>query len=223
MDTQDTERAGGALTYANGAQYILASVFMLAWDYGTPRVLSDYAFSSYDQGPPSAGGNAIATPSCGSGTWECEQRWPAIAGMVGWHNAAGTTPVANWWSDGSDAIAFSRGSAAWVAINAESAPVTETFSTGLPAGVYCDVISGAAGAGGCTGGTVTVNAAGQATVTVPAKGAVGIDVAVQDSAAAVSETVTVPSRCPTNTIWVAAGATWRRRPVAGSSPTAAWP
>ena len=223
VDTQDTERAGGALTYANGAQYILASVFMLAWDYGTPRVLSDYAFSSYDQGPPSAGGNAIATPSCGSGTWECEQRWPAIAGMVGWHNAAGTTPVANWWSDGSDAIAFSRGSAAWVAINAESAPVTETFSTGLPAGVYCDVISGAAGAGGCTGGTVTVNAAGQATVTVPAKGAVGIDVAVQDSAAAVSETVTVPSRCPTNTIWVAAGATWRRRPVAGSSPTAAWP
>ena len=67
VDTQDTERAGGALTYADGAQYILANVFLLAWDYGTPRVLSDYAFSRYDQGPPSAGGNAIATPSCGTG------------------------------------------------------------------------------------------------------------------------------------------------------------
>jgi alpha-amylase len=33
-----------------------------------------------------------------------------------------------------------------------------------------------AAAGGCTGGTVTVNAAGQATVTVPAMAAVGIDV-----------------------------------------------
>ncbi|HEY9244030.1 MAG TPA: alpha amylase C-terminal domain-containing protein, partial [Streptosporangiaceae bacterium] len=192
VDTQDTERAGGVLTYATGASYTLASVFMLAWDYGTPRVLSDYAFSRYDQGPPSAGGNAIATPACGAGSWECEQRWPAIAGMVGWHNAAGTAPVANWWTDGSNAIAFSRGSAAWVAINAEIAPVTETFSTGLPAGTYCDVISGPpAAAGGCTGSPVTVNAAGQATVTVPAMGAVGIDVAAVASAAAVSETVTV--------------------------------
>lgn len=166
-------------------------MFLLAWDYGTPRVLSDYAFSSYDQGPPGAGGNSIATPACGAGTWECEQRWPAIAGMVGWHNAAGTASVANWWTDGSDAIAFSRGSAAWVAINAENAPVTETFSTGLPAGTYCDVISGPAAAGGCTGSTVVVNAAGQATVTVLAMGAVGIDVAAMATAAAVSETVTV--------------------------------
>lgn len=192
VDTQDTERASGALTYANGASYTLASVFMLAWDYGTPRVLSDYAFSRYDQGPPSAGGNAIATPACGAGSWQCEQRWPAIAGMVGWHNAAGTAPVANWWTDGSNAIAFSRGSAAWVAINAENAPVTETFSTGLPAGTYCDVISGPpAAAGGCAGSRVTVNAAGQATVTVPAMGAVGIDMAAVAPAAAVSETVTV--------------------------------
>ena len=154
-------------------------------------VLSDYAFSSYDQGPPSAGGNSIATPSCGAGSWQCEQRWPSIAGMVGWHNAAGAAPVANWWTDGSNAIAFSRGSAAWVAINAENAPVTEDFSTGLPAGTYCDVITGAAAAAGCTDGTVTVNAAGQATVTVPAMGAVGIDVAAVATAAAVAETVTV--------------------------------
>ena len=148
VDDQDTERDGGALYYADGADYVLANVFMLAWDYGTPMVLSDYAFSSYDQGPPSAGGNAVAAPGCGEGTWECEQRWPAIIGMVGWHSAAGTAPVANWWTDGDNVIAFSRGSAAWVAINAESAPVTETFSTGLPVGTYCDVISGAAVDGG---------------------------------------------------------------------------
>ncbi len=89
VDTQDTERDGGALYYADGASYILANVFTLAWDYGTPMVLSDYAFSGYDQGPPGGGGNSIATPSCGTGTWQCEERWPAIAGMVGWHNAAG--------------------------------------------------------------------------------------------------------------------------------------
>ncbi|MFI5062364.1 MAG: alpha-amylase family protein [Streptosporangiales bacterium] len=188
----DTERDGGALYYADGAAYVLANVFLLAWDYGTPLVLSDYAFSSYDQGPPGAGGNAIAPPGCGSGTWECEERWPAIAGMVGWHNAAGTAPVANWWTDGSNAIAFSRGSSAWVAINDESAPVTQTFSTGLPAGTYCDVISGATDAGGgCTGRVVTVTAAGQAAVTVPAGSAVALDVAAAATAAAVRETVTV--------------------------------
>jgi alpha-amylase len=201
VDDQDTQRAGGALSYSNGATYTLANVFMLAWDYGTPKVLSDYAYSSYDQGPPSAGGNAIATPACGTGSWECEQRWLAIAGMVGWHNAAGPAPVANWWTDGSNAIAFSRGSSAWVAINAESSPVTETFSTGLPAGTYCNVINGTASGGACTGTTVAVNAAGQATVTVPAAGAVGIDVNAMAAAAAGSGSVqeTVKVTVPVNT------------------------
>ena len=201
VDDQDTQRAGGALSYSNGATYTLANVFMLAWDYGTPKVLSDYAYSSYDQGPPSAGGNAIATPACGTGSWECEQRWLAIAGMVGWHNAAGPAPVANWWTDGSNAIAFSRGSSAWVAINAESSPVTETFSTGLPAGTYCNVINGPASGGACTGTTVAVNAAGQATVTVPAAGAVGIDVNAMAAAAAGSGSVqeTVKVTVPVNT------------------------
>ena len=204
VDDQDTERDGGALYYADGADYVLANVFMLAWDYGTPMVLSDYAFSSYDQGPPSAGGNAVAAPGCGEGTWECEQRWPAIVGMVGWHNAAGTAPVANWWTDGDNVIAFSRGSAAWVAINAESAPVTETFSTGLPVGTYCDVISGAAVDGACTGTVVAVNAAGQATVTVPAMGAVGIDVNAMATVAMETVTVTVPGGTPSGeTVYLA--------------------
>ena len=165
VDDQDAERDGGALYYANGAGYILANVFMLAWDYGTPMVLSDYAFSGYDQGPPSAGGNAIAAPGCGDGTWECEERWPAIVGMVGWHNA-------------------------------ESAPITETFSTGLQAGAYCDVISGTAAGGACTGNVVAVNAAGQATVTVPAMSAVGIDVNAM-APAALSTTPWPPGRAST--------------------------
>jgi alpha-amylase len=192
VDDQDTERDGGALYYADGAQYILANVFMLAWDYGTPMVLSDYAFSSYNQGPPSAGGNAIAPVTCGEGTWECEDRWPQIVGMVGWRGAAGSAPVANWWSDGSNAIAFSRGSDAWVAINDEPGPLTETFSTGLPEGTYCDVISGAAADGACTGTAVAVNASGQATVTVPADDAVAIDVDSTATAAVETVNVTVP-------------------------------
>ena len=85
--------------------------------------------------------------------------------------------MANWWTDGGNAIAFSRGASAWVVINAESSAVIRTFGTGLPAGSYCDVITGTPAGGGCTGTLVAVDAAGQATVTVPAMGAVGIDVA----------------------------------------------
>jgi alpha-amylase len=202
VDDQDTERDGGALDYANGAPYVLANIFMLAWGYGTPMILSDYAFSSYDQGPPAAGGNAIATVTCGTGSWECEQRWPQIAGMVGWRNAAASAAangaaLANWWTDGTNAIAFSRGASAsvasaWVAINDEAAPVTETFTTGLQKGTYCDVISGAAVAGACTGTAVAVNAVGQATVTIPAHDAVAIDVNSTATAAVETVTVTVP-------------------------------
>jgi len=193
VDDQDTERDGGALYYADGAQYVLANVFMLAWPYGTPMVLSDYAYSSYDQGPPSAGGNAIAPVTCGSGTWECEDRWPQIVGMVAWRNAAGSAPVANWWTDGGAAIAFSRGSDAWVAINDEPSPVTETFTTGLPGGAYCDVVSGAAVDGACTGTAVAVNAAGQAVITVPAHDAVAIDVSSAATAAVETVNVSVPA------------------------------
>jgi alpha-amylase len=73
-------------------------------------------------------------------------------------------------------IAFSRGSAGWIAINNESAAVTRTFTTGLAAGTYCDVISGTVSSGSCTGTAVTVNSSGTASVTVPAGGAVAIDV-----------------------------------------------
>jgi alpha-amylase len=200
VDNQDTERDGSMLDYADGANYTLANVFMLAWDYGTPEVMSDYAFSGYDQGPPSAGGNAISAPACGgstgasgSGGWECEQRWPAIAGMVGWRGAAGSAPVQNWWSDGSNAIAFSRGSSAFVAINKESSPVSETFTTGLPAGVYCDVIGGALSGGACTGRAVTVTASGQATITVPPDDAVALDVDAVATGSTETVNVTVPS------------------------------
>src|SRR5690349_2967245 len=98
--------------------------------------------------------------------------------MVGFHNAtrAGTT-VGNWWSDGSNAIAFSRGSTGWVAINDGSGAVgARPFTTGLPAGVYCDVIHGdyTATTQTCSGPTVTVNGSGQATVGVAAKDAVAI-------------------------------------------------
>jgi alpha-amylase len=54
VDDHDTQRDNGhsVLTYKDGAQYILANGFMLAYNYGIPRVMSSYYFGSTDQGPP---------------------------------------------------------------------------------------------------------------------------------------------------------------------------
>jgi alpha-amylase len=93
---------------------------------------------------------------------------PAIANLVRWHNYAGSRPVENWYDDGTDFIAFSRGDRGWIAINNEDAAKTVTVATGLPAGSYCDVIHDTSFRGTCTGAGIAVDGAGNATVTVPA-------------------------------------------------------
>lgn len=50
----DTARNDGAITYKNDSMYALANAFMLAYDYGTPRLLSDYKYDVNDNGAPGA-------------------------------------------------------------------------------------------------------------------------------------------------------------------------
>jgi alpha-amylase len=95
--------------------------------------------------------------------------------MVGFHNYVGDAPVANWYGDDVNLIAFSRGDKGWITINNEATPQTRTFHTGLHRGAYCDIIHGNYGNGTCSGPNVTVDDAGLATVTVPAKDAVAFD------------------------------------------------
>lgn len=56
--SHDGERGnvGATLTVASSNNaYQLAHVFMLAYPYGTPTVLSSYKYSSSDDGPPNGG------------------------------------------------------------------------------------------------------------------------------------------------------------------------
>ncbi|XP_033100288.1 alpha-amylase-like [Anneissia japonica] len=98
---------------------------------------------------------------CGNG-WVCEHRWRQIKNMVKFRNVAEGTDVNNWWDNGNQAIAFSRGNKAFLVINNDSYRIKEWFSTGLPAGTYCDVISGNYTGSKCTGTTITVYADGRA-------------------------------------------------------------
>ena len=187
VDNHDTQRNGSTLTYKDGATYTLANVFELAWAYGAPNIMSSFSFSNNDAGPPAAGNGMVSTPVCGSG-WECEHRQRAIANMVSFHNAVAGGAVGHWWSDGSNQIAFSRGSAGFVVINKEGGTLTRTFSTGLPAGTYCDVIHGDYSSGTCSGRLVTVDGSGNAAMSVGGMDSVAIDTAARVSTSVVPVT-----------------------------------
>lgn len=89
--------------------------------------------------------------------------------MIGFRNAAYGTGVANWWDNGNNQIAFSRGNRAFIAFNGQfGVDLVQSLQTGLPAGTYCDVATGAKSGNSCTGGTVTVAANGMASISLSA-------------------------------------------------------
>jgi len=200
VNNHDTERDGSNLSYKNGATYNLATEFLLAWGYGTPQVYSGFTWANSNDSPPSDGNGYVADTNCSSG-WYCTDRLTGVANMVAWHNLALTNgdAVANWYTDGTNLIAFSRGPDAWIALNNESSAQTRTFTTGLPDGTYCDIIHGSGSGGSCTGPAVTVSG-GVATVTVPANDAVAIDVTSKGSGSTAS-TFAVNVNANVTTVW----------------------
>ncbi|NTU42381.1 MAG: ATPase [Nitrospirales bacterium] len=170
----------------NHFSYTLANVFMLAWPFGYPQLMSSYAFSDDKQGPPTNGNGTTksiygsstsTTPDCFSSTsWLCEHRWREIGNMVSFRNAAGSNAVANWWDNGNNQIALGRGNKGFVIINREDSVLNRDFQTGLAAGAYCDIIAGDWDGSSCSGRTITVNDSGWANISVPANYAAAIHV-----------------------------------------------
>ncbi|CAF1399951.1 unnamed protein product, partial [Didymodactylos carnosus] len=103
--------------------------------------------------------------SCGGG-WVCEHRWRQIYSFVQFRNVAWGYPVENWWDNGNNQIAFSRGNKAFVAINNDDYSMEQWLQTGLPAGEYCDIISGNLQNGNCTGRQITVYEDGKAMISI---------------------------------------------------------
>lgn len=174
-DNHDNQRghgAGGAcvLDHRDGfALYNLGNIFMLAYPYGHPAVMSSYYWSNNpasnsgdSKGPPSttapytsgsgaetrpvygAGQTAGAVPvncsdSYEDGKWVCEHRRTAIANMVKFRQTTAGEAVTNWVNVSSNHIAFGRGSKGFVALNRTGSAATTTYQTGMAAGVYCDI------------------------------------------------------------------------------------
>ncbi|SCL72117.1 carbohydrate-binding module family 20 domain-containing protein [Micromonospora peucetia] len=173
VTNHDLERDGVVLSYKNGTDYTLANYFALAYPHGKPSVYDSFTWSNRNQSPPATGSGHVTDTACG-GNWTCLTQSTGIKGMVGWANTArAVKSISDFTVVNSNVIGFHRGDRGWIGINDSGSASTAQFVTGLADGAYCDVISGAATAAGCTGTTVTVTG-GRASVTIPANGAVAL-------------------------------------------------
>ncbi|XP_054493962.2 pancreatic alpha-amylase-like [Agelaius phoeniceus] len=181
VDNHDNQRGHGAggssiLTFWDARLYKMAVGFMLAHPYGLTRVMSSYRWPRYFEngkdindwvGPPSnADGSTKAVTinpdtTCGN-DWVCEHRWRQIRNMVIFRNVVDGEPFSNWWDNGSNQVAFGRGNKGFIIFNNDDWNMNVNVQTGLPAGTYCDVISGQKENNKCTGKQVFVSGDGKA-------------------------------------------------------------
>lgn len=156
VDSHDTQRGSSTLSYKDDVQHTLATQLMLAYPYGTPLVMSSFAFENFDDGPPSAKDGTTLAVECGKG-YVCEHR--TVLPMVRFRAVTGNAPVENLWATDA-AMGFTRAGKGYFAVNRASQPVTKTVQTGLK-GTYTDLL---------TGQTIEVD--GLLTLTIPPTAAV---------------------------------------------------
>jgi len=170
LNNHDNQRGhgggGSIITFEDPYDLKIFNAFMMAWQYGVPRIMSSYYFDNSDQGPPNSQRSINEDGSCGNG-WVCEHRWRQITNMVPFAAAVDGQGVSNWWTNGDNQIAFSRGNKGFLAINKAGYTLSESLQTGLPSGSYCDVISGNFGDSGCTGQCISVDGSGYANINIP--------------------------------------------------------
>jgi alpha-amylase len=180
INNWDTERNGSSLNAANytGAtndtvgtkRYDLANIFMLAQGYGEAQLHSGFRFTSTDADRPTASPYLNGQPQINV-NWDFVHRWSDISNIVRFRSAMNGQPQQNWAvGNNGNQVSFNRGNVGFVALNNSTSAWTKTFATHLPAGTYCNVVQGTLNAAGtaCTGGTVTVDASGNASITVAA-------------------------------------------------------
>jgi alpha-amylase len=175
LQNHDTQHQCG-ISYRDGNVFRMANVWMLAQPYGYPSILSSYVFACPSQnslGPPSDAAGwtlpvtcATSLETAGIGQWVCEHRDPSILKMVSFRHVVAGTDVNHWWDNGANAIAFSRGSKGFVAINNGTTGLDTTVTTGMASGTYLDLL---------TSSSVVVDAVGAIHLILSPRSAIAID------------------------------------------------
>lgn len=192
VDNHDNQRGhgGGAivLTHQKPKEYVSAVAFMLANNYGIPRVMSSYYFGADPSvGPPQdkngkivgAGTNRL-DGSCTRG-WVCEHRWNGIKNMIKFRGAVGDAPVTHWKTYGDHGLSFCRGNVGCVAFNTDQSDFSQEIQTDLAPGKYCDVISGGKVGTKCSGKEIEVGDDGTARIDIEGDAKYGTVAFYQDS------------------------------------------
>lgn len=182
VDNHDNQRGhgggGNVITFEDGRLYDLANVFMLAYPYGYPKVMSSFNFAGdTDRGGPTVPVHNNGTLECFGNDWKCEHRWSYISGAMTFRNAtASNFSLTNWWSNGNNQIAFGRGDKGFIVINKEDSVLYTSLASSMQSGTYCNVLKGKLSADGrsCSGETVTVNTDGTVNVDIAPWDAVAI-------------------------------------------------
>jgi alpha-amylase len=175
VTNHDTERNGQALTPASTPEaFQLATIFMLASDYGTPMLYSGFSFSDYDQAPPLGPGGEVLDATCGDGPgWNCQHRELSTVQMIEWRTKTQNLPVENFVHKESYS-AWSKGNLGFFAVNASAKELTGTFKTSLPTGKYCNVLMIGLEETTCPGSEITVFEDGTINLNVLPKSAIAL-------------------------------------------------
>ena len=179
LENHDTQHQCG-ISYRDGNVFRIANVWMLAQPYGYPSILSSYAFdcpAGNAMGPPSDASGWTTAVSCASsletatiGQWVCEHRDPSIRNMVGFRHVVAGTDINHWWDNGANAIAFSRGTRGFVAINNSATGLDTTVATAMAPGTYLDLL---------TSNAIVVDSTGAIHLTLSSRSAIAIDTATR--------------------------------------------
>lgn len=180
INNWDTERedslntanhvAGKTNDTAGTKRFDLANIFMLAQGYGEAQVHSGFNFTNKDADRPTASPYVNGQPQINA-AWDFVHRWTDISNVVKFRSAVSGQVQQNWQvGNNGNQVSFNRGNVGFVALNNSGSAWTKTFATTLPAGTYCNVVQGTLNADGsaCTGASVTVDASGNAAITVAA-------------------------------------------------------
>lgn len=122
----------------------LAQIFMLTYPFGYPQLYSSYSFKDYDDGPP-VNVQLMTLPVLNSNQeciapFMCEHKRSYVNNLIAFRNNADKNFfVTNWWTNGRDQLAFSRGNLGFVLINNSNTSINQSFQTGLRAGLYCNL------------------------------------------------------------------------------------
>ncbi|XP_035787092.1 alpha-amylase-like [Anopheles albimanus] len=185
VDSHINQRSVGAisellLTYKDMPQYLNGVAFTLATDYGTVRLMSSYRFEEDNHGPPADELEQILSPgtaedgySCFNG-WVCEHRWPVLRRMVAFRNFVHPATIHDIQAT-NETFAFCRGNIGFAAFNVGTITRDIVVRTCLPAGEYCDLITGEKRDTTCSGTRVLVNEDSTVSLTLPAASSLVLD------------------------------------------------